>query len=820
MTGFLFLIVALLAIWIARNASRTRRNESLLSQLTSRVFHLEQELRNARISPVEPPPVAVHPVPAALAPRALPEPPQVPQAGIPAEGPISPTVEPLKPAFSFRKLLNLEESLGTNWLNKLGIVILVIGIALFLTYEVSQVGPIGKVVVGYSVCVAMLCAGIFFERQDQWRILARAAIGGGWSLLYFTSYAIYHVAATRVLSSESIDLTLLLLVAAGMLAHTLRYNSQVVTGLAFLLAFTTINISRGDAYVLIASAILAAGLATVALRRRWFKVELAGMAAAYLNHYLWLRPIIEPMHGHIQVFPGYLASSVLLCSYWVIFRASYVLRRVDNRRGEQISTVAAVLNVALFLWVMGYQSVHPELAFQFFVVIGAVELILGQLPITRRRRAAFTVLTTLGTCLLVTAIPYRYSSQKLSAGWLAEAETLLLAGVFLREVVFRRLGLLVCLVAWAQMIIVDASPMFDERFDRGIQISHPGLAVLYGAAALMFYVNSQFLPRRWPKIARIELDRICLNVLAHLAGILAALLLWYEVPPVGVALGWSLFALILLETGLKLQSPQLRTQAYAGFTASFLRVLVVNLNAAGSMGLLSARVYTIAPLAIAFYYVYGRLSYAGHHPLTFERKWRIAGLHCLFGTIALAALLRFEVDADLVAAAWAALVLLLVAVAWKTGRRIFLDHGLLLGFAILFRGVLHNLYQRSYFPAPWGHGPFISLGTAIVLLFLVLPFARALRRPVPETTHSNRLMTIACALDRRPDLVFFFVPFLLLTALLAVELPSGMVTLAWGIEAFAVFALALSLRERAYRLSAVSLLLLCVLKIVCSTFGA
>ena len=104
-----------------------------------------------------------------------------------------------------------------------------------------------------------------------------------------------------------------------------------MTGLAFLLAFTTVNISRGNAYSLIASAILAAALAVVAVRRRWFEMELVGMAAAFLNHFLWLWPVIEPMHGHIHSFPGYTASSVLLIGYWLIFLTSYVVRPSTTR---------------------------------------------------------------------------------------------------------------------------------------------------------------------------------------------------------------------------------------------------------------------------------------------------------------------------------------------------------------------------------------------------------------------------------------------------------------------------------------------------------
>ena len=47
----------------------------------------------------------------------------------------------------------------------------------------------------------------------------------------------------RVLSSENADLILMLAVALAMVAHTLGYRSQLVTGLAFLLAYTTVSLT-------------------------------------------------------------------------------------------------------------------------------------------------------------------------------------------------------------------------------------------------------------------------------------------------------------------------------------------------------------------------------------------------------------------------------------------------------------------------------------------------------------------------------------------------------------------------------------------------
>src|SRR5439155_19512048 len=48
-----------------------------------------------------------------------------------------------------KSILNLEETLATNWFNKLGIVIFVIGVALFLVHELRALGPAGKIGVGY-----------------------------------------------------------------------------------------------------------------------------------------------------------------------------------------------------------------------------------------------------------------------------------------------------------------------------------------------------------------------------------------------------------------------------------------------------------------------------------------------------------------------------------------------------------------------------------------------------------------------------------------------------------------------------------------------
>jgi hypothetical protein len=307
------------------------------------------------------------------------------------------------------------------------------------------------------------------------------------------------------------------------------------------------------------------------------------------------------------------------------------------------------------------------------------------------------------------------------------------------------------------------------------------------------------------------------------ASSLLALLAWYELRPVGVADAWMVGGLILFELGLARQKLSLRLQAYAAFTASFLRIFFVNLNATGNPGEISPRFYTVVPLALGFFYAYWRLQEGSHDLpknnlpenalLKAEGRFRVAELCCWLGTITFAALMRFELEADWVSGAWAALVFALFVIAWRTGRRVFLHQGLVVTVGVLFRTVMHNFYERSYFSAPAWESRWITVGTAAALLLAALPFAFQLRKKNNENRKTG-LLGLLQSIVRRPEQLLFFIAVGLLTVLLAVEMRHGMVTLSWGVEGLAVFVLALLLAERSFRLAGLGLLLLCVGKIL------
>jgi hypothetical protein len=159
------------------------------------------------------------------------------------------------------------------------------------------------------------------------------------------------------------------------------------------------------------------------------------------------------------------------------------MRRGVSEAEEKVSTAAALLNSFLFLGVLKYQSVHPEWAFWCLLALGAIEFTLGQLPLTRRRRTAFVILSTIGATLLAVAPLFRYSGLRLPVLWLAEAEALFLAGVFTREILFRWLGIAIELLVAGHMFLFDTRHLFNLREIKAEDFSDPRRAAVFLFAA-------------------------------------------------------------------------------------------------------------------------------------------------------------------------------------------------------------------------------------------------------------------------------------------------------------------------------------------------
>jgi hypothetical protein len=654
----------------------------------------------APAAPVEPKPLA--PAPPTLPPEAKPTPPPAPPKVIaPPAVPHTPTMPPPqphpaavppaaahistppptsplrvpapKPTFQQRmkKVSGIEEALGTNWFNKVGIALLVIGIAYFGIQGVLNLGAAGKALVCFSVAIGLLSGGIYLEKKERFSLFGRTLIGGGWALLFFSTYAIHHVALMRVLDSLVLDCILMLAVALGMAAHTLRYKSQFVTGLSFLLGYTTVALSFSElqplshtgtsentAYGLLAGVILSIGLVTIVLKMGWFELEVFGILSSYLNHLYWLYRILGPNGAHGRAFSEYHASLAMLFFYWLTYRISYVLRGIKTDFEEHVSTVSALLNTLLLLGVMKFQSVQPDLAYIALLTIGALEFIFAQLPITRRRRRAFIILSLLGAALMIVSVPSHLSGNPVAYLWLVGAEVFIFAGIIFEEVVFLRVGLFTGLLVGIDLIAFNFRPLVIFRAKSEDLASESG--ILFAVCGAALYLNALYVGSRWKESFRATLDRRLLDVHSYFGAFATATAAWALFANDWTALAFAAIMLALAFLGRRLESRHLQIQYALLGALTLYRAFVFNLHIESpSDAHITTRLITL-PILGAIFYLTAKL--AALRDDQEQRAFR--GLFAFAGTALFAALIWYEVP-DL----WRPLLFIAFAVALSENAR-------------------------------------------------------------------------------------------------------------------------------------------------------
>jgi hypothetical protein len=506
--------------------------------------------------PVKPPPLPApipQPEPAIAAVAEPPElPPQTPRESLPNR---------------IRKRVGDQEweaMVGGNWLNKAGVLLLVIGIALLLGYEFARVGPFGRVAIGLGASLSLLAAGVLVERRPLYSIFARGLIGGGWAALYFTTYAMHAVPQAKVIENAYLATLLLLAVALGMILHSLRYRSQTVSGLAYFIAFATLALSESTPFSVLALIPLAGSLLVLAYRFEWTRMAVFGIVATYAT--CASRPDVGAPLASTQALFG---------AYWLLFEAFDLMRLSRRVRGFTVESVILPLNTLGFLGlslVKWDRSAHEHL-YAAFAAGGALYLLsaLARVRLSPRvpenestleRMAAggYEGPITIAAALTAVSIFRKASGMWINVGLLIEAEVLFLAGVCFGQTYLRQLAGGVFLSSLAKLM-TDVPAGDTVPIGKHAWMKWTPVTIL---TAAVFYLN------RAMKVLEGGLY-------STVAAALITLVLAFETPEQYLAVSWLIFAGLLFEFGFRTGLDEFLFQSYAVAVLGTTTGLLVNI---------------------------------------------------------------------------------------------------------------------------------------------------------------------------------------------------------------------------------------------------
>lgn len=529
-------------ISIALSGAQWFRTRKLVWRLEDVEFQLNA-LRRAQ----EPPP-APAPVPEPVVRR--PEPPPLPQF-IPRVEPPHPPPPPMAeseaeatPAESYvarliRSTGGWEALIGGNLLNKLGALISVIGVALFLSYSFAHMGPFGRSATGLAISLSMLGAGVWWERSDRYRIFARGLIAAGWASLYFTAFAMHAIDAARIIANPALGVAMMTTVAAGMVAHSLRYRVETLTALSFGCVFAALSLSESNLLVAIALVPIAVSMLYLARRFDWQGVALLAAAATYVTF------LTRPSTGS----PLWQIEAMLLL-YWVIFEAADMVRGTSGKPMLFGLNALAGLGSSAAIW----YRLSPETMSQYCAYAAAAYWVSTVARLIRKSNLLASATLAISSVLAALAIFAHLAGIWIPLGTLIEGELLFAAYLVLRLPAARFLAYGVFGVAIVQAFSLgDAAP--------------PAIVM-----ALVFYVN------RW--LSRTD------RTFSYAASALIAAAIWTDAPWSWAGAAWLLFGAALLEFGSRTRLTEFRHQAYALLAIGTLGTLPSNRTPAYALGTL------------------------------------------------------------------------------------------------------------------------------------------------------------------------------------------------------------------------------------------
>ncbi|MGC2112135.1 MAG: DUF2339 domain-containing protein [Candidatus Korobacteraceae bacterium] len=475
-----------------------------LAELTRRVYRLEELLRATRVEPAPLSPQqtggsAQSETPAAAVPVVH------PGAPIPSSAPQS-NVRPKAPHSS------LESQIGGQWLNRVGIVAVLVGLSYFLklAFENNWIGPAARVAIGLLAGIGLLVWSERFRRRGfAGFAFSLKAIGiGALYLSLWAAFQFYHLIPALLAFFAMVLVT----VTSAILS--LRQNSELLAGLALLGGFLTpvlVSTNQNQETALFCYlALLDLGTTWLVLTRRWRRLLLGSFTGTALLFAAWASSYYtEPQ----------LATTLAFATFFFLLYAGaplLVRRTAQPAPFPTVMIALALLNAAFYFaacYVMLIE--HHRLELAWLTVALAVFFFVLTRALERRQEVAGTLYAPLYLALavgfLTIAIPLKFGSHWNTLGWLVEAGALFWAAHRAGNLLLRVLGVCALVLGTARLIAVDSFPpgplFLNPRF--GLY-----LAAIASLALLTYYMlkDGDDRNRQWSAAAIVAM-----NVLALLA---------------------------------------------------------------------------------------------------------------------------------------------------------------------------------------------------------------------------------------------------------------------------------------------------------------
>ena len=343
-----------------------------------------------------------------------------------------------KPQFSLptinrpKQPSDLEKIIGESWINKIGILIVIIGVAIGAKYSIENelISPLTRIILGYLVGIGLLGFGI--KLKPKFEGYSAVLVSGSISIFYFITYFAY---SFYNLIPQILAFAMMLIFTVFTVFAAIKYNRVVIAHIGLIGAYAVpFLLSSGSGRVDILFSymlIINLGILFISIKRDWKTLHYSTFFFTWLIYGSWFadKSFYSSLQGYEALGIGF-ATAFFLIFYGV----SLFNNIISKEKLDKINIILILLNSFIYFG-FGYgifnSNTKLDTYLGLFTLFNAVIHFVVLFFIKSKKLADSTLFySTLGMVFtfITIAIPIQLDGSWVTLLWIAQGTILFWIG--------------------------------------------------------------------------------------------------------------------------------------------------------------------------------------------------------------------------------------------------------------------------------------------------------------------------------------------------------------------------------------------------------
>lgn len=324
---------------------------------------------------------------------------------------------------------DIEKFIGENLINKVGIAITVIGVAIGTKYSIDNdlINPLTRIIMGYLFGLGLLGTGI--KLKSKYENYSAVLVSGAMAIMYFITFSAYGLYG---LIPQAAAFILMLAFTVFTVIAALKYNRQVIAliGLvgAYAVPFLLSNGSGKVAILFTYMTILNIGILTIAFKKYWKPLYYVSFALTWIIFLSWFLSKYET-NKHFGL------ALLFLAAFFGIFYLTFLAYKLIKKERFATGDIISLLINSFVFYAIGYSILDDhqtgEHLLGLFTLSNAIVHFVVSVIIYRQKLTDKNVHYLIAGLVLVfitIAVPVQLQGNWVTLLWAGEAALLFWIG--------------------------------------------------------------------------------------------------------------------------------------------------------------------------------------------------------------------------------------------------------------------------------------------------------------------------------------------------------------------------------------------------------